>query len=473
MNDLVGVLDWFTEKWHKPYTAIVIFLLGLVGTFYIWPEIESRTVSISQVVASFVVGLSFLGFWIYTHRVPKIKLGNVGFTIAITGETENERAVVSSDFVSASKEVLEGLEQNPPLQIIELSRHHAEKIIDVETAQKYREKSGSHFLLFGTAKRRPVKGKDHYVLKLRGLVTHAPIPIEKSKLLAQEMDKVLPLEFRVACEDSLDGFEANSLWFAESAKFIIASAALLSGDFLLAKRLLENLKQSAGRLNKHKKKPGIKALFSLLPKRLANTYFALSQQHHYLWRETRDSLHLDKMKNYVDRFNEYEPGTAHYHVSTAIWLFVRKRDVEGARKEMSKCVAKNVSDPTWRLNVAFLYAYSGDMKKAVEQYDTAFRLGRTPEISFELEEFIDWTLANEPDKYQLHFCLGLINLKLKNDVLTATKDFETFLSKLEADKYPELKVMAQRYIDENNAGQAKTCIEAEESAFAKAAWESV
>lgn len=466
MNDFVGLFDWFTQKWHKPYTAIVIFILGLVGTFYIWPELESRAVSVSQVIASFVVGLSFFGFWIYTHRVSKIRSGNVGFTIAITGETENERAVVSSDFVRASKEVLEGLGQNPPLQIIELSRYHAEKIIDVETAQKYREKSGSHFLLFGTAKRRPVKGKDHYVLKLRGLVTHAPIPIEKSKLLAQEMDKVLPLEFRVACEDSLDGFEVNSLWFAESAKFIIASAALLSGDFLLAKRLLENLKQSAGRLNKHKKKPGIKALFSLLPKRLANTYFALSQQHHYLWRETRDSLHLDEMKNYVDRFNEYEPGTAHYHVSTAIWLFVRKRDVEGARKEISKCVAKNVSDPTWRFNVAFLYAYSGDMKKAVEQYDTAFRLGRSSEISFELEEFIDWTLANEPDKYQLHFCLGLINLKLKNDVLTATKDFETFLRKLEADKYPELKVMAQRYIDENNVGQAKTCIDAEEGSFA-------
>lgn len=467
MNDLIGVLNWFTEKWHKPSTAIVIFLLGLVGTFYIWPGIESRSVSISQVVASFVVGLFFLSVWIYTHRVPKIKLGNVGFTIAITGETENERAVVSSDFVSASKEVLEGLGQNLPFQINELSRYHAEKIIDVETAQKYREKSGSHFLLFGTAKRRPIKGKDHYVLKLRGLVTHAPIPIEKSKLLAQEMHKVLPLEFRVACEDSLDGFEANSLWFAESAKFIIASAALLSGDFLLAKRLLENLKLSAGRLSRHKKKPGIQALFSLLPNRLASTYFALSQQHHFLWRETRDSLHLDEMKNYVDRFNEYEPGTAHYHVSTAIWMFVRKRDVEGARKEISKCVAKNVSDPTWRLNVAFLYAYSGDMKKAVEQYDTAFRLGQTPEISFELEEFIDWTLVNEPEKYQLHFCLGLINLKLKNDVLTAIRDFKTFLSKLEADKFPELKVTALRYINEHDVRQAKTCIPSEES-FVKA-----
>lgn len=468
MNDLVGILNWFTERWHKPYTAIGIFFLGLLGTFYIWPEIEARTFSISQVVTSFFVGLSILGFWIYTHRVPKIKRGNVGFTIAITAETENERAVVSSDFVSASKEILVGLGQTPSFQIIELSRYHAEKIIDVETAQKYRKKCGSRFLLFGTAKRRPVKGKDHYVLKLRGLVTHAPIPIAKSELLAQEMDKVLPLEFRVACEDSLDGFEVNSLWFAESAKFIIASAALLSGDFQLAKHLLENLKQSAGRLNKHKKKPGIKALFDLLPKRLANTYFALSQQHHYLWRETRDSFHLDEMKKYVDHFNYYEPGTAHYHVSTAIWLFVRKRDVEAARKEIFKCAAKNVSDPTWRLNAAFLYAYAGDMKKAVEQYDAAFSLGRTPEISFELEEFIDWTLANEPNKYQLHFCLGLINLKLKNDVLTATRDFEIFLRKLETGRYPELKEMAQRYIDANNAQQTKTYFETEQSACAEA-----
>ena len=86
-----------------------------------------------------------------------------------------------------------------------------------------------------------------------------------------------------------------------------------------------------------------------------------------------------------------------------------------------------------------------------------------PEISFELEEFIDWALANEPDKYQLHFCLGLINLKLKNDALTATKDFERFLTKLETDKYPELKVLAQRYIDENNVGHAKTYSEAGKS----------
>jgi tetratricopeptide (TPR) repeat protein len=441
------VLNWLKERWHSPSTAFFLAAVGVVGTLYLWPEIESRSFSAAQISVSIFVGLLFFGVSKYTNRVPKINPGNVGFTIAITAEDRNDRIIVSSDFVSAARAIFEEFGKTPPFQIIELPRQHAEKITDVKSAEEYRKKTGSHFLLFGTAKRRPVKGKDHYVLKLQGLVTHAPIPLEKSQLLAQEMEKILPLKVRIACEDSLDGFEVTSMWFGESAKFIIATAALLSGDFEVAKLLLENLEQSAKRLKNHKNIPGIKALLLLLPKRLANTYFSLSQQHHYLWRETRDPFHLDEMKKYIILFNKYEPGTSNYYASMAIWLFVRNRDSEAARKELFKSAVKNVGDPIWRLNVAFLYAYSGDMARALEQYEAAFNLGGPPEIPFELEEFIDWTLSNEPHKIQLHFCLGLINLRLKNDGETAIRDFKSFLLGIKDGEYLELRKMATSYIE--------------------------
>ena len=46
----------------------------------------------------------------------------------------------------------------------------------------------------------------------------------------------------------------------------------------------------------------------------------------------------------------------------------------------------------------------------------------------ETEEFILWVLDQEPDKFQLHFCLGYINSEAKDDAILALEEYEAFLA---------------------------------------------
>jgi hypothetical protein len=57
-------------------------------------------------------------------------------------------------------------------------------------------------------------------------------------------------------------------------------------------------------------------------------------------------------------------------------------------------------------------------------------------------------LERDPEKVQLHYCLGLINLKRKGDKDSARKDFENFLSKCPLNELPEERKHAARYLEE-------------------------
>ena len=47
-----------------------------------------------------------------------------------------------------------------------------------------------------------------------------------------------------------------------------------------------------------------------------------------------------------------------------------------------------------------------------------------------------------PGKYEIHFCLGLLNREIKGDVMQARSDFSAFLNKADRERYPkEIKLV--------------------------------
>jgi len=99
------------------------------------------------------------------------------------------------------------------------------------------------------------------------------------------------------------------------------------------------------------------------------------------------------------------------------------------------------------MNLAFLFAYSGNMGKARSTYRKAFeRSCNRTDVPIQTEEFMIWVLSQEPDKEQLYFCLGLVNWHGKKDKEQAVKDFQKFRDAGLEKKYPQEYALADTYI---------------------------
>jgi len=329
------------------------------------------------------------------------------------------------------REIFEATADIAPLQVVEIPPYYAAQIIDVPSARRCLRKCRGHFLVFGAASTRKIANRDFYVLKLRGVVVHTVVREQTSKDLSREMDAVLPQRVRIDCESDIDGFELTSRLFSHGAKFVIATAALLSRDFDLAERLLEDLQTKRKELKSLKAIPGVKALLNKLSDRLADAYLCQSRRMHLEWRLTRREDILDSMKEYAIKLKRLRPKTDASYLALAIWHFVRHRDIASAIREVRTCETLKLNSVDARYSLAFLHAYQGDLRRAEAEYLVAFRASRGHATPFEVEEFMEWLLTSEPDKFQVYYCLGLINMHVKGDVSSAMNDFEKFIVRAE------------------------------------------
>jgi len=86
------------------------------------------------------------------------------------------------------------------------------------------------------------------------------------------------------------------------------------------------------------------------------------------------------------------------------------------------------------------------MDKAIKSYKKAFHGFTQPHVPEESEEFIHDILKLEPDKYQLRFCLGLINFFAKEDMNLAAEDFNRFLADGNENEFAEPRRLAKEYL---------------------------
>lgn len=450
MKDFIEVMQWLEDKWDSDYCPYMLSLFIFISVVFCKSIFLEAHIDFTKwLIFSTVCGLLSFIFWKYQHRVPKIPKGYIGFVVAITPEENDPRARTVRDFVLSLKNILQQLNnQNHSFYVLELSRYHSKKITTELEAKTYCEKCNSQFLVFGNSKVRKVLGKDYHAVNLKGLVSHSPISLQNSSTLANEMQTVLPLDFKVSCENDLAEFEIFSVCFGESAKFIIATAAMLSNNLELGLALLIQLNYSKKVLDKHKKNvPVIAKLLTLIPLRLAELYVLMSQNNFEQWRLTRDSSYLEIAKDYREKSHALSPNALLLGLIEAIYYFVINKDVNNAMLTYNKHLPRFPHVPVIRYGRAFLYAYSGDMKRSEIEYEAAFNLDSSFETAFEIEEFMAWILNEEPDKYQLYYCLALVNFRIKKDDFSTKVELENFLLQEEANnKFPLTKVNALRLL---------------------------
>ena len=440
--DVTAIAELARKHWPKYYALLLAEILSsLLATFILVVVSPENTAKL--ITYLIVWGITYIIWW-YTNCLPKTKKGKVGFLISISAGDETERKKIREDFVTTLHELLKGGTSGHSFQLIKVPEHVAEKIVDIDDAQRLRLKCRAHFVIYGRVRLRPVGGRQEHVLHLEGIVAHGPISKVVSEKISNEFAELLPRRVRIATENDVFSFAFTSEWINCVSKYIIGIAAACSGDLDYAEELQNDVQRLLD--GRDRTFPIFAKLKQRAPQRLAEINHARASIACNRWVRTRDPIEMEAVGFHLDRIPSFYANDYGVLLLKSIFLFVKHREVKGAMATLKKC--KGVSEGTWLYNLGFLYAYIGDLKRAIQRYRNAMDLPIEAQVIAQIEEFICWILGEEPQMYQLHYCLGFINWKIKGDKTQAVKDFDTFLSQGDEKEFTVERELARKWISE-------------------------
>ncbi len=422
------IFNLVSKFWRYKLFPYALFIIIWIAANYISLPSGITLSLIDRNIIGIPVAFLFTLIIIWMQKVPITPKGRVGLIFAIRAETDLLRKKVSSDIVATTRESLKQTPSSYPIHVIELDDARSNKILDPTAAEQIRIKCRAHIVIYGEAKSRHDQGKEYYVLKLDGVITHAPIPLETSHALAAEMKDLLPLKEKIEHDNEISGFEITSLQMGESIKYVIATAALLTGDGLLAVGLLENIYNNRTQISKYRSIKSIKKLMRMTPLRLGDAYAFMSRVSYSKWESSRDLNDLREAISWIEKNRKISRESLEYLLLKAIEAFALNNNIQSSKHYISKCQAKYLSNPSWRYSAAFLSAIEGDIDKALDYYNSLQPLETSHILPFQVEGFIDWALSKEPTCNELNFCLGYLNDQLKGDTRSAIKYFNIYLN---------------------------------------------
>ncbi len=447
------ILELIQKNWHKRIGLILINLLVIFsfGSFLYKYDIffilnifqieVPNKITIFEVLILLLALLITTLIWILKVAPPKNRKDKVGIIIAIQTENENEKIRLKNDFIRNFQNRIKTVDKEQIFKIIEYPEYHSSQI-NSENVGKFLSRSQAHFIIYGLLNKRYHEGKENYFFNINVVVRHAPIPTDVSKQFSREIDLVAPRKVRFFLEEEFKGFEITSEWSAFATEYIIGVAAYLTGDFKFSSDLLLGLYYELQKLKTTL--PAIKTLKEKNKFQLIESLYQFQRYKYIEYRKSNKRELLNEVSKTLDIIISIDPKNYSANISRAILFFLRDRDVDKAMKALVKVPYKR--DDCWRYSEAFLYAYKGDMDKALSSYRKAFRGSVEPHVPEESEEFIHDILKLEPDKYQLWFCLGLINYFAKEDLILAKEDFNKFLGLGQEKEFQEQRRLANEYI---------------------------
>jgi len=136
--------------------------------------------------------------WLFSRRIPKASKRRVGFGVAISTETKEQRERLAKDFIATLQDLLSKSNLKYGFSFVEFPEYYALRMKTKEDATKYLRISRCHFMIYGRARMRRIQDKDHHVLNLEGIVAHQPISQEISKRFSEEFAEIFPRKLLVS-----------------------------------------------------------------------------------------------------------------------------------------------------------------------------------------------------------------------------------------------------------------------------------
>ena len=442
MENLDKAVYFLKTHWYSKNGLCVALIFSLITLATIANLLMIDKLTAAGLIIFFL--LAEFCCWVFSMKPPKTPKNKIGFLLSIASSNETEEKKVKEDFVVPLKQLVKTGNAGKSFHFMELPQHLAEQCLDYDQAQLIRLKSGAHFMLFGRMRKRLLDdGKMHHFFDFEGLVAHQPISDQVSKNLAVEFAELLPRKVQILPENDLFSFQFTSEWADIVAKYIIGIAAACSGDIFYAEKLFDDARDRLA-TQPDKSFPIFSKLNERLPIRKAEIYEAMATSIHRQWAESKEETLIPQVKFWLDKIDENQKQRPAVNALSAICAIVIDKDVEAAMNFVKKLPQQN--HPVWNLNMAFLHGFKGDLKHSIQQYRAAAMLKIEVETINQVEDFLNWAIEENSDKYHLHYCLGFFNWQIRCDSLLAKENLLKFLELVRPNEFIKEKELASNWI---------------------------
>lgn len=447
--DPLKAFTFCQKHWRRPVGLVVSILLSQVFLVTIFLTVRFETLRLWHWIILVVVPLILAAAWWHSTRLPKAPKGQIGFAVAIRAENQNQAKKLKADFIKRLRELVAEWTSSCPVCLLDLGEAPVELLIEQPLAhpRHIHAQTNCHFLIWGDAKERDIDGPKH-VLELEGSVMHGPVSNETIAKISAEFRDLFPRRVHLGKEKDLFNFQFTAEWIDAVAQYLIGIASHISGDLDYAESVFLRLHQKL-----HGQSPSnlpqIAKIRTRLPARIAEVYKAKLGALNMKHRLKRSPDILLESEAVLTQLEKWEPSYYGLHLCRAMCHFQFRRDINAAFATLKKC--EQIEDGTWLWSKAFLEVYIADLDAAYRTYTKAFAAKLSdPTVPIQCEEFIYLVLDEEPEKGQLFYALGLINLRSKHDLVSARRDLAQFLDWIERSSthMPDQVIAARKWISE-------------------------
>jgi tetratricopeptide (TPR) repeat protein len=260
---------------------------------------------------------------------------------------------------------------------------------------------------------------------------------------AREFGELMPARIQLPSDKELLNFVVTGEWAVLVAKYIIGIAAAISGLVDYAENLYRDVDASL-RATRIRGSTIYDALRQRIPQRLAEIADVRARAAFDKWMEEGRPEFLEILSRNVNAIPSELASVPNILHMRAIVAFLCDGDVNGAMRLLNTPGLPR--DVVWYYNTGFLHAYQGNMKKAGQCYSKAVVMTHPPDLAARLEAFMTSIVSREPERAQLHYCLGVLNHEVKGDTARAREEFQSFLDRTNADEFKEQRRRAAQLI---------------------------
>jgi hypothetical protein len=445
IDNIKDIMEFIQQSWLKTIGLFASIVVSIFVELAIFAKIDiHNSIEIIILLSTIVV---ILFFWSKSYRITKTKKNKIGFVVSFHCDDEKERKRFEEDFINTIRKLIKQGKTGKSFQLIILPERIAKKINNYDIANKIRNKLKAHFILYGRIRLRNFLNNLNHIIEMNGIVGHTPVKEDIRSQLSQEFNELLPRRVNFKEGNDLLGFDFTSDWTNIVVKYIIGIAATISNDFDYAINLYDDV---LSHLNKKQTNfPVFVKLQRRVPLRLAEIYMVKAGSSYNKWLENQDFKYIEEIGTSIEKIDPLHRNLYGYLTIKSIYIFLEKRDFQTAINLLKKC--KKIEDPTWHLSLAFLYAYSGDLRLSIREYKKVELYPiKQPYCIFQVETFINYILENEPEKYQINYALGYFYWKIKGDNLLAKEHLIKFLAEKEKNKYEFEENKANEWIIQIN-----------------------
>ena len=441
IKDLIELLERLSDIRHSRLGLLVEIVLSILIVKWILSGVTSNciVIIICLVITAIVISL----YWYHDRQPPKVKKGKVGFIVCISCTEKDDRKRIKEDFIDSLRRLIKRGPVGRLFDFVFIPQHIAENILDTDAATELKNKCGGHYMVWGNARKRNIKGEDTYALVLEGLVSVVKLPKEMSKHFTKEFSELFPRKILISTENDMFDFELTSERIEIVSKYIIGIAAHIAGDLKYANDLFSDVNNLIK--SKENSNDTYRKIEQRLPKRFHEITLTRARYAHNLWSDTHKEEYIAEIGDHLSRIDSDSFDIPSFFLLKAIYHFLHDRNIKAARDALMKCPLKK--HIVWHMNMAFLLAYENNLKAASREYTEASKADQDFFAVSEIQDFILWILETEPDKFQFHYCLGIINMKIIGDSQLALRDFRIFIESDNDGKFPKEVQLSEKYIN--------------------------